>query len=237
MLASSSARLDEGYDVVIVGSGYGGAITAARLGVGNHRSGGRLRVALLERGDERPLGSFPESAPELAGELRHPLLRPLGLFEFLAHSTVDVIQGNGLGGTSLINANVAIEPDREVFAHDWPRAIAEEAERGLLEEYYRRARRQSLPDHLGVHRAGDRASPQKARPPALRPCGRGRRSRLTGVGVTLCSSRRTRAPRTAQRKRGSGWRGAGTAPAGSSCRRSAPLLRVSGSCPGRIARA
>jgi cholesterol oxidase len=158
MLASSNARLDEKYDVVIVGSGYGGAIAAARLGAGNHRPD-KLRIALLERGDERPLGTFPESAPGLVAELRHPTLRPLGLFEYLRHSTVDVLQGNGLGGTSLINANVAIEPDREVFLHDWPRAIAEEAERGLLEEYYRRARRM-----LGVEPYARRVPLEKTGP-------------------------------------------------------------------------
>ena len=48
-----------------------------------------------------------------------------------------MIKGSGLGGTSLINANVAIVPDREVFEQfHWPAAITYDA----LQPYYQRAR-------------------------------------------------------------------------------------------------
>ena len=42
------------------GSGYGGAITAARLGIANATAGKGLSIAVLERGDEHPTGTFPE---------------------------------------------------------------------------------------------------------------------------------------------------------------------------------
>ena len=46
-----------------------------------------------------------------------------------------MIKGSGLGGTSLINANVAIVPDREVFEQfHWPTAITYDA----LRPYYQR---------------------------------------------------------------------------------------------------
>ena len=46
---------------------------------------------------------------------------PLGLFELLNYPDISVIKGSGLGGTSLINANVAIVPDPEVFEQfHWP---------------------------------------------------------------------------------------------------------------------
>jgi cholesterol oxidase len=37
-------------------------------------------------------------------------LNPLGLYELLNYNDISVIKGSGLGGTSLINANVAISP-------------------------------------------------------------------------------------------------------------------------------
>ena len=70
---------------------------------------------------------------------------PLGLIEIQRFKTIDVIQGSGLGGTSLINFNVAVVPDREVFLASWPRefrALVEQQRDGLggLEEYFARAR-------------------------------------------------------------------------------------------------
>src|SRR5215831_234703 len=109
------------YDFVIVGSGYGGAITAARLA--NAQLNTKPSVCILERGKEWQPGEFPESTTDVLGALRSDL-NPLGLYELLNHPDISVIKGSGLGGTSLINANVAILPDREVFEQfHWPTAI------------------------------------------------------------------------------------------------------------------
>jgi len=54
-IATPLDRMSEEYDVVVVGSGYGGAISASRLA----RAG--FKVCLLERGDERQPGDFPEN--------------------------------------------------------------------------------------------------------------------------------------------------------------------------------
>lgn len=148
VLATSADALRSEYDVVILGSGYGGAITAARLGAANARSsraGGKLDIAVLERGAEHPTGTFPESEKAAAAELRSPV-NPLGLIEIERFKTIDVIHGNGLGGTSLINFNVAIVPDREVFLASWPRKFQQLVEQqregvGGLEDYFARARR------------------------------------------------------------------------------------------------
>src|SRR5438105_319976 len=109
------------YDFVIVGSGYGGAITAARLAQANLNP--KPSVCILERGKEWVPGTFPETPLDGARELRSDL-NPLGLYELLNHPDISVIKGSGLGGTSLINANVAIVPDREVFEQfHWPKSI------------------------------------------------------------------------------------------------------------------
>jgi cholesterol oxidase len=52
-------RLADPYDVIVVGSGYGGAITAARLA--NAPVNPKLKICLLERGQEWPIGSFPDT--------------------------------------------------------------------------------------------------------------------------------------------------------------------------------
>lgn len=143
-LANPSEELQDEYDVLIVGSGYGGAITAARLGIANAAAGGALRIAVLERGAEYPTGTFPESQRDAAMNVRSAVT-PLGLVEIDHNPTVDILRANGLGGTSLINFNVAIEPDREVFLASWPhpfRELVSQAPDGLggLDEYFSRAR-------------------------------------------------------------------------------------------------
>lgn len=113
MLAKDWSERKEKYDFVVVGSGYGGAILAARLS--SSAINPPKTVCILERGEEWPVGKFPDTLPEVSAAARHPLINPFGLYEYLNFSDIAVIKGSGLGGTSLINANVAIIPDRDVF--------------------------------------------------------------------------------------------------------------------------
>ena len=118
MLAKEWNARQKSYDVVVVGSGYGGAITAARVsGAGLSKS-----VCILERGREWPVGQFPDNLPAVTAATRNPLTNPLGLYDFLAFEDIAILKGSGLGGTSLVNANVAIIPDEDVFLQTaWPR--------------------------------------------------------------------------------------------------------------------
>ncbi|MDF1661154.1 MAG: GMC family oxidoreductase, partial [Planctomycetota bacterium] len=59
-ISKSHDQLQRKYDVLIVGSGWGGAITAARLGQANNKSKLGLSIALIERGMEWHPGDFPE---------------------------------------------------------------------------------------------------------------------------------------------------------------------------------
>lgn len=124
-LASALGELKPWYDVVVVGSGYGGAVTAARL-AGPGRS-----VCVLERGRELRPGDYPDTLGRAVRQLqvdlpgRH-LFSPSALYDFRVNPDLNVFVGCGLGGTSLINASVALRPDDAVFASpDWPRAIRE----------------------------------------------------------------------------------------------------------------
>jgi cholesterol oxidase len=134
-------RRPQGYDVVVVGSGYGGAITAARLA--NAALNPKLSVCILERGQEWPVGQFPDSLGDVLGNTYNPVLNPLGLYEFDVFPDVAVIKGSGLGGTSLVNANVAIRPEPDTFV-PWPTALNQaaqigEGKPGSLWNYYKMA--------------------------------------------------------------------------------------------------
>lgn len=112
-------------DALVVGSGYGGSVTALRLAEKGYR------VLLLERGSEYLTGEFPNDFSQLPKHLRAnvpgqalPLGRASGLFEFTVGLGMVTVGANGLGGGSLINAGVVLEPDADVFAQDaWPASI------------------------------------------------------------------------------------------------------------------
>ena len=134
-------RLAGPYDVIVVSSGYGGAITAARLA--NAPLNPKLKVCLLERGQEWPIGSFPDTIEHVVEQTYNPTLNPLGLYQVDVHTSIVVLAGSGLGGTSLMNANAAIRPAPECF-DNWPAAIRQAAQipegnAGSLWNYYRRA--------------------------------------------------------------------------------------------------
>ena len=60
------------FDVVIVGSGYGGAIAADTF-AGRQNEGTSISVCVLERGNEYLPGMFPHGMAELPGHVRRPV--------------------------------------------------------------------------------------------------------------------------------------------------------------------
>ena len=137
-LASGIAALRDEYDVVIVGSGYGGAVTASRLA----RAG--LRVCVLERGREVRPGEFPTDAPSFAAnsQVEHTSGRVgdrSALFRFVFDDDCAAAMACGLGGTSLVNAGVALRPEAAVFDEErWPPQLRADRD-GLLRESFDRA--------------------------------------------------------------------------------------------------
>ena len=116
-------RLKPRYDAIVIGSGYGAGVAASRLA----RMG--LSVAVLERGREIPVGEFPDSVPDAVREFQYTINgvhegRRTGLFDLHVGRDVHVLVGCGLGGTSLINANVALSPDHRVWEDPrWPHEL------------------------------------------------------------------------------------------------------------------
>ena len=109
----------------VIGSGYGGAIAAARLAERGEQ------VHVLERGREWLPGEFPET---LFRFLRS------GLYETLFCGDIDVACARGLGGGSLINGGAALRPEPVVFeSASWPRAIQDSAALGKIWDNFRLA--------------------------------------------------------------------------------------------------
>ncbi|MBJ2156647.1 alpha/beta fold hydrolase [Variovorax sp. IB41] len=139
-------------DVLIIGSGYGGAVAAARLaGATSEASGEAIRVYVLERGNEYLPGEFPGTFAEMPGHVRFSKQdgspargRPTGLFD-LRLGNVNVVLGNGLGGGSLINAAVMEEPSADAFMDPhWPKDFRV----GALENGYRAAKTMLAPEQM-----------------------------------------------------------------------------------------
>lgn len=118
------------FDVVVVGSGYGGAVAAARLSAmcESRRNAKPMRVCVLERGVEYPPGSFPSSFSEMVGHQRVSGVATIaaqssqeGLMDWRLGGDVWALVANGLGGGSLINAGVCEPMDDSVLQSDqWP---------------------------------------------------------------------------------------------------------------------
>jgi cholesterol oxidase len=124
------------YDVVVIGSGFGGAVTACRLAeAGNkvlvlergHRWGpekGR-RDERGERGDgsDKDVMPFPRGTRDAwVWDHLHPEQNH-GWIDFREFPHMGVIQGSGVGGGSLIYANVLVEADPSSFDAGWPKEI------------------------------------------------------------------------------------------------------------------
>ena len=113
----------EHFDAVIVGSGFGGSVTAYRLAEGG------MRVCLLERGKSYPPGSFARTPYDMARNFWDPSDGRHGMFDLWTFKGVEALVSSGLGGGSLIYANVLLRKDPEWFVNeageDWPVTRAE----------------------------------------------------------------------------------------------------------------
>ncbi len=134
---------EESFDAVVVGSGFGGAVTAYRLA-----RGGLGRVLVLERGQPYPPGAFARTPRQLQRAFWDPSEDLHGLFEVWRFRGLDVLCASGLGGGSLIYANVMLPKEQDTFVRDdlaaggrecWPLSRAD------LEPHYENVRAMQSP--------------------------------------------------------------------------------------------
>lgn len=97
------------YDFVIIGSGFGGSVSAMRLAERGYR------VLVLERGKRFRDQDFARSTWNARRYLWAPALRCFGILEVSPFRDVWVLHGAGVGGGSLGYANVLMEPSDVLF--------------------------------------------------------------------------------------------------------------------------
>ena len=97
------------YDYVIIGSGFGGSVSAMRLAEKGYS------VLVLERGKRFEDHDFAESNWAFWKYLYNPALRSFGIFQMSLLNGMLILHGAGVGGGSLGYANVLMKPDDKLF--------------------------------------------------------------------------------------------------------------------------
>ncbi|HMV34366.1 MAG TPA: NAD(P)-binding protein, partial [Turneriella sp.] len=86
----------DGYDYVIIGSGFGGSVSAHRLSEKGYK------VLVIEKGKWFKPEDFPKSNWQLRKWLWLPSLKMFGLFKMTIFRHVTIFSGVGVGGGSLV---------------------------------------------------------------------------------------------------------------------------------------
>lgn len=100
------------FDAIVVGSGFGGSVMAYRLA-----EAGRS-VCVLERGRAYPPGSFTRSPYRARESFWAPEHGLTGMYHYWSFKGIDALVSAGLGGGSLIYANVFLRKDEKWFVQE-----------------------------------------------------------------------------------------------------------------------
>jgi len=113
------------YDFIIMGSGFGGSVSALRL----VRKG--YKVLVVEQGRRFTENDFPKRNWNLKKWLWVPGLRFYGFFRIALFRHITVLAGTGVGGGSLVYANTLPVPKTDFFKSgswknlmDWEKELA-----------------------------------------------------------------------------------------------------------------
>ena len=126
-------QVEETFDFVVIGSGFGGSVAAMRLAEKGYS------VLVLERGKRYEDQDFARTNWQVWKYLWAPFLRCFGILQISPFRDLFVLHGAGVGGGSLGYANVLMEPDQRLIdAPAWKHPVDWQA---LLRPHYATARR------------------------------------------------------------------------------------------------
>jgi cholesterol oxidase len=97
------------YDYIIIGSGFGGSISALRLTEKGYK------VLVIEKGKKYTPEQFPKTNWNVRKWLWVPSLRFFGFFKMTFYRHIGVLSGVGVGGGSLVYANTLPRPPKEFY--------------------------------------------------------------------------------------------------------------------------
>jgi len=97
------------FDFVIIGSGFGGSVSALRLAEKGYR------VCVLEQGKRFRDQDFPKTNREVRKYLWAPFLKCFGIQNMTFFRNILVLSGTGVGGGSLVYANTLLEPGDKFY--------------------------------------------------------------------------------------------------------------------------
>ncbi len=97
------------YDYIIIGSGFGGSVSALRLSEKGYS------VLVIEKGKWYNNNDFPKTNWNLKKWLWLPNFRLFGILKLTFFRHVGVLTGVGVGGGSLVYANTLPRPKREFY--------------------------------------------------------------------------------------------------------------------------
>ena len=120
------------YDYIIIGSGFGGSVSAMRLTEKGYS------VLVLERGKRFEDKDFPKTNWNIWKFLWLPAFRCFGIFQMTFLNGQLALHGNGVGGGSLTYGNVLMEPDERLFQSPAWHHLADW--KTLLQPHYKTAR-------------------------------------------------------------------------------------------------
>jgi cholesterol oxidase len=125
--------MKEPFDFIIIGSGFGGSVSALRLTEKGYR------VLVLERGKRFRDQDFASTNWKIWKYLWLPAARCFGILQISPFKDVFVLHGSGVGGGSLGYANIIMQPDESAFATpSWNRPFNWKE---VLAPHYRTARK------------------------------------------------------------------------------------------------